>query len=64
MIVDTGKNLNAFKERCSDDAAGSCCSTADQPKDKNDMTNGSLPKPDDGIDLNAFAGSYRIYAVK
>lgn len=63
-IVDTKKDLNVYKLNGSDREKPTCCS-GDGSNDCSLKTSDAKPTPSiRGLDLNDYAASYQIYAVK
>ncbi|KAK0451631.1 S-adenosyl-L-methionine-dependent methyltransferase [Armillaria borealis] len=63
-IVDTKKDLNVYKLNGSDQENPTCCS-GDGSNDCSSKTSDAKPTPSiRDLDLNDYAGSYQIYAVK
>ncbi|RMZ74993.1 hypothetical protein DV737_g5544, partial [Chaetothyriales sp. CBS 132003] len=68
MIVDKRKDLNVYNSSATDvddgDAGRSCCETGGAPAQSSRSCCGVAPGGQDlkNVDLNAYAGSYSIYA--
>ncbi|KAJ5085553.1 Arsenite methyltransferase [Penicillium argentinense] len=63
LIVDTEKDLNAYKDLVQSQAQTGCCSQSNSKSNENENEQKSETRPAE-INFNDWAGSFQIYAIK